>query len=244
MAKLKEIAKKIPVLPSLYRMLSSRYISYRQKSKKIEQVFTDIYKSNTWGGKNSVSGTGSDAYQTRVIVKELPAVFSDLGISTMLDIPCGDFNWMENVNLSDIDYTGADIVNDLIENNVEQYGRDGVRFHKLNLIKDELPKVDLVFSRDCLVHFSFEDVYNALDNLCNSQSEYFLTTTFTGRTENYDIATGKWRTLNLEIAPFVLPQPLKIINEGCTEADGTYTDKALGLWRIADIRECLTMRCT
>ena len=158
----------------------------------------------------------------------------------MLDIPCGDFNWMKDVNLGDINYTGAEIVNDLINNNIKQYGRDGVRFQKLNLIKDELPKVDLVFSRDCLVHFSFEDIFSALDNLCNnSKSEYFLTTTFTGRTENHDIVTGQWRPLNLELAPFMLPSPLRIIEEGCTENDGNYADKALGLWKIADIRESL-----
>ena len=244
MAKLKEIAKKIPVLPSLYRMLRNRYISYQLKSKNTEQVFTDIHRSNTWGGKDSVSGTGSDVYQTRIVIRELPAVFSDLGISTMLDIPCGDFHWMNNADLSGIEYTGADIVDGLIEKNTEQYGRDGVRFQKLNLIKDKLPKVDLVFCRDCLVHLSFEDILFALDNLCKSQSEYFLTTTFTGRTDNHDIATGQWRVLNLELAPFILPTPLKIVNEGCTEADGAYTDKALGLWRIADIRESLTRRCT
>ena len=55
----------------------------------------------------------------------------------MLDIPCGDFRWMRNVDLSNTDYMGADIVNDLIQHNVEKYGREHVRFQKLNLIKDE-----------------------------------------------------------------------------------------------------------
>lgn len=244
MKKLKEIAKKIPVLPSLYRMLHSRYMSYQLKSKNAEQVFTDIYRSNAWGGKDSVSGPGSDVYQTKIIIKELSVVFRDYGVSTMLDIPCGDFHWMKNVDLIDIDYTGTDIVNDLIEKNTEQYGREGLRFQKLDLIKDKLPKVDLVFCRDCLVHLSFKDIFHAFDNLCTSQSKYFLTTTFTERTKNHDIVTGQWRTLNLELAPFILPRPLKIINEGCTEGAGAYSDKALGLWRIVDIRESLTRRCT
>ncbi len=244
MPKAREIAEKIPVLPSLYRGLRDRYARYRLASQNTEQVFTNIYKSNAWRGKDSLSGTGSDAYQARIIIKELPAVFSDFGISTMLDIPCGDFHWMKNVNLDDIDYTGADIVNDLIEKNVEQYERAGVCFQKLNLIEDKLPKADLVFSRDCLGHFSFRDIFSAFENLCNSQSEYLLTTTFTGRTKNHDIATGQWRVLNLELDPFMLPGPLKIINEGCTEANGAYADKALGLWRIADIRESLSRRRT
>ena len=60
---------------------------------------------------------------------------------------------MKHVDLGDIDYTGADIVNDLIEEDTEKYERDSVRFRKLNLIKDKLPKVDLLFCRDCPAHF-------------------------------------------------------------------------------------------
>ena len=197
---------------------------------------------NKWAGKHSASGPGSDNYETRIIVDELSSAFSDLGISSMLDIPCGDFHWMKDVNLSHIDYIGADIVKELVENNIEKYGREDVHFQKLNLIEDKLPKADLVFCRDCLVHLSFEDIFKAFDNLIESQSEYIFTTTFTGRTDNCDIATGGWRTLNLECAPFTLPTPLKIINEGCTENDGIYKDKSLGLWRISDIRESLTTR--
>ena len=190
-----------------------------------------------------VGCTRSDVYQTAIIIKELPVIFSDYGVSTVLDIPCGDFNWMKNVDLTSVDYVGADIVNELIEKNSEQYGKDGLRFQQLDLIKDPLPKVDLVFCRDCLVHLSFEDIFHVFHNICASQSEYFLTTTFTGRTKNRDIVTGAWRPLNLEVAPFTLPQPLKVITEGCTEGANKYTDKALGIWRIADIREGLTDRC-
>ena len=92
MAKLKDIAKKVPVLPSVYRMLRSRYYSYQLKSKDTQQIFSDICRGNAWRGKDSVSGTGSDVYQTRVLIKEPPAVFRDFGISRMLDIPCGDFH--------------------------------------------------------------------------------------------------------------------------------------------------------
>jgi hypothetical protein len=241
MGKLKEIAKKVPVIPYIYRTFHNYYSSYQLKSKTAEQVFTEVYRRNAWKGKGSVSGPGSDVHQTRIIINELPILFNDFNISTMLDIPCGDFHWMKDVDLSNIDYMGADIVNELIQKNAENYGRDGVSFQYLNLIKDKLPKKDLVFCRDCLVHFSFADIFLALNNICNSQSEYILLTTFTGRKDNYDIVTGMWRVLNLELPPFLFPEPLRIINEGCTEGDGAFEDKALGLWRIADIRKSLTM---
>ena len=209
------------------------------KTIKTVEIFTDIYTNNKWRGKESVSGPGSDTSQTKTIIKELPILFNNFGISKILDIPCGDFNWMKNINLSEIEYIGADIVNELIENNKKLYLKDTVQFYKLNLIKDNLPEVDLVFSRDCLVHFSFEDIFSSLNNLCVSHSKYFITTTFSERIKNYDIVTGDWRPINLEIAPFFLPKPIKIINENCTENNGIYSDKSLGLWKIDDIKKCI-----
>lgn len=231
--RLREVARNIPLLPSSYRLF--RNLFFVEKPRNTEQVFTEIYKSNKWKGKDSISGTGSDNDQTRSIIEEIPAVIRDFGVSSVLDIPCGDFYWMKNVSLDDVDYIGADIVDDLIKANSDLYERDGVRFRKLNLIKDKLPKVDLVICRDCLVHLSFEDIFSALGNLRNSESEYVLTTTFTGRTENTDIRTGQFRTINLQIAPFNFPEPLRVIDEGCTEGNGAFTDKSLGLWRIRDI---------
>lgn len=237
--RLKQLAKQIPILPSLYRELRNRWDSLQLKSKTAEQVFTDIYINNSWGGKDSVSGQGSDIFQTRIIAREIPLIFKAYGISTLLDIPCGDFFWMNTVDMKGVEYTGADIVSDLINNNTARYARNNVRFLKMDIIKSQLPKVDLIFCRDCLVHLSFEDIICALNNVCNSRSAYILTTTFTEETTNRNIATGQWRTLNLERAPFNLPKPILTINEGCTEYEGDFKDKALGLWKISDIQKSL-----
>jgi 2-polyprenyl-3-methyl-5-hydroxy-6-metoxy-1,4-benzoquinol methylase len=244
MRTLKQIARKIPGFPFVYHILYNKYVAFQLKLKNTEDVFTDIYRRNKWGGKDSISGPGSDGHQTRVIARECLALFNEFNISTMLDIPCGDFHWMKSVDLKGINYTGADIVKDLIQRNRERYERDSIRFQSLNLIRDNLPKVDLVFCRDCLVHFSFEDICRALHNICESQSEFLLTTTFTDRKDNHDIVTGQWRVLNLEVAPFMLPKPLRTINEECTQGNGLYKDKSLALWRTGDIRERLTKRST
>lgn len=238
----REIVRKILVIPFMYDVLRDQYRSYRLSLKNTEDVFTDIFKKNAWRGRDSVSGRGSDVDQTRIITREIPTLLNALNTSTMLDIPCGDFHWMNGVDLKNIDYTGADIVKELIEKNNTKYTRRGIRFECLNLIKDKLPQVDVIFCRDCLVHLSFADIGLALGNICDSQSEYLLTTTFVDRKDNRDILTGRWRPLNLELAPFLFPKPIKIITEGCTEKSGTLSDKSLGLWKIADIRESLTKR--
>jgi len=234
MRKFKEIAKRIPGALFAYHLAL--------KLRSTEDIFTDIYVGNKFGGKDSVSGPGSDLHQTRIIIDELPAIFVDFNIHTILDIPCGDFHWMSHVSLKNIDYTGADIVMDLVQNNKQKYEKENIHFVKVNLIKDKLPRVDLIVCRDCLVHFSFKDIFLALHNVSNSGSTYFLTTTFTGRQHTHDIAPGQWRTLNLEAAPFMLPPPLITINEECTLDDGAFEDKSLGLWRVADIRGSLTKR--
>ena len=235
MNKLKELAKGIPGVRSAYHKCTGLALRLRST----EDVFSEIYAGNKFCGKESISGPGSSIHRTRVLISELPKLFDAFGIRTILDIPCGDFNWMKHVSMETINYTGADIVADLIQKNKQKYEKENIQFCKLNLIKDKLPKVDLVLCRDCLVHLSFEDTFEALRNVCASESTYLLATTFTGRQRNHDIATGQWHSLNLEIAPFMLPPRLKTINEKNTENGGAYKDKSLGLWRVADIKEVL-----
>jgi hypothetical protein len=203
------------------------------------QVFTRIYRSNAWGGRESVSGHGSDLAHTAKLVGELPPLFRSLGIASILDIPCGDFNWMQTVPMDGIDYLGADIVEELVHKVQMRHAGNRLRFQRLDVRLDDLPKVDLILCRDCLVHLSTNDVFLALRNVCRSQSRYLLTTTFPWRQENPDIATGRWRPINFEAAPFRLPQPLHILNEKHGGRKVKFGDKSLGLWSIGDIAAVL-----
>lgn len=198
------------------------------------EIFRKIYQDNYWGNTDSRSGAGSDLSQTAEVRRHLPGLIDALAIQTMLDIPCGDWHWMRELSLN-VDYVGADIVPELIQRNQSLYGNDRRRFMTLDLTADELPRVDFVFSRDVLVHLSVENVFAALNNIRRSGSEYLLTTTFTERSANIDIPTGHWRPLNLQKPPFNFPAPIRLINERCTEGDGSWGDKSLGLWRVRDI---------
>lgn len=205
-------------------------------NKTTKQIFEDIFKNNSWKGRTSSSGRGSDPDQTQKIIKEIPVLLKDMGISTILDIPCGNFNWMQHVDLSGIKYIGADIVKEIVKNNKSKYKMKNISFKYMNLIESKIPKVDLVLVRDCLVHMSYDDIFKSLKNIRDSKSRYLLTTTFTGRLSNNDITTGGWYPFNLQIAPFSFPKPIRIINEGCTQGKLSYTDKSLGLWKISKIR--------
>jgi hypothetical protein len=202
----------------------------------LERRFERIYETNLWGSDDSRSGLGSEIDATAQLRTALPALIRELGVRRMLDVPCGDCGWISRVDLG-CEYIGADIVPELIERNCATYAEThpGWKFTHLDLTSDPLPAADLVLSRDCLVHLSFANIVRALANVKASGALWLLTTTFTEHEDNQDIADGDWRLLNFEKPPFNLPAPRKLILEGCTEADGTYSDKALGLWRIADL---------
>jgi hypothetical protein len=199
--------------------------------KKRIRVFSSIYKKNHWDDVESISGPGSTLQNTMLIRNTLPLIISKYKIKTMLDVPCGDFNWMQKIDLSQVSYTGMDIVPDLIKSNTLKFGGENRKFMVADLVEDKLPKSDLIFCRDCLVHLSFKDIHAALANMKKSQSTFLLTTSFTDHS-NFDIVTGNWRPINLQANPFNLPRPLEIIKEG--EA-GENSDKSMALWRLQDL---------
>ncbi|MEA3229477.1 MAG: class I SAM-dependent methyltransferase [archaeon] len=206
-----------------------------QKTNTTKAIFSNIYRANLWENHESVSGIGSTIKNTKMTRQELPAVINKYNIRSLLDMPCGDFNWMKKTRL-DIDmYIVGDIVPEIITENKNRYNSKNIKFIILDMIKDNLPKADLILCRDCLIHFSFKDIVSTMRNFKKSGSKYLLTTTFTERSENRDIVTGGWHTINLEMPPFSFPRLLKLINEKCREKNSRYSDKSLGLYRLKDI---------
>jgi len=198
-----------------------------------QQIFTFIYERNLWDDKESVSGTGSNLQNTKAIRDELPALFKKYEIRTLLDVACGDFNWLKEIDLGIDHYMGIDIVPAIIAQNVERYSHLKREFLVRDCIKDPLPKVDMILCRDCLVHLSYEDLQRTLRNFLKSKSTYLLTTTFVNVYENKDIPTGEWRALNLQKPPINFPQPLEIIDEKCDESIGIGLGKSLALWKLS-----------
>ena len=200
-----------------------------------EETFIEIFRSNHWAGNESISGRGSSRQQTDEISRQIPLVVRALKVRRFLDLPCGDFNWLSKIDLEIDLYIGGDIISDIIEKNNQNHKRKNRKFLKIDLIKDRLPEADLLHCRDCLVHFSNEDIQSAIENIKRSGIKYLLTTTFSDCERNPDIVTGDWRIINLEKEPFNFPKPMKLINEKCTEGGGTYSDKCLGLWEISKL---------
>lgn len=68
-----------------------------------KMVFTMIYRRGVWRDSESRSGSGSNMRATEAIRAELPRMLEALQIKSLLDVPCGDFNWMKEIKLGTVD---------------------------------------------------------------------------------------------------------------------------------------------
>ena len=201
----------------------------------MEEIFTHIYEHDCWGDSETASGFGSNTFNTVAIRRELPIVLRNLGIRSMLDVPCGDHHWIQELKLDIEEYIGADIVGELVRRNAQTFANAQKRFYQLDITRDPIPRVDLIFCRDCLVHFSFADISLALHNMRRSGSLYLMTTTFTSVGDNVDIQTGDWRQINLQLPPFDFPEPLLLICEHGIGDGGEDYNKCMGVWKLSDL---------
>lgn len=204
-----------------------------------ENIFTQIYEKNSWGSTESVSGPGSTLLETEKIREEIPGLLKSFDIKVLLDAPCGDFNWLKEVDFSSLEkYIGVDIVQEIISNNSKKYTTNTVQFLHKNIISDLLPTSDLIMCRDCLVHFPFSEIKKTIANFKKTGARYLLTTTFPGCTKNKDIAAvGGWRPLNLELPPFNFPKPLVMITEEIHYNNPVYVTKSLALWKLENLND-------
>jgi hypothetical protein len=154
----------------------------------------------------------------------------------MLDIPCGDWNWMRTVNLKGVQYVGADIIPGLIQRNRLMF--QDHEFQVLDACRDTLPKVDLILCRDFLFHLPNAMALEVLRNFKRSGSTWVLLTSFPLVKENVNVAVvtedglPPWRKTNLSIPPFNLHSPLEVIQENQSSA---CQGRIVGLFKVEDL---------
>ena len=192
--------------------------------------FTLIYSRNAWGSKESVSGSGSTFAMTTSIRSLLPIIFEKFEIKSILDAPCGDFNWMKLVDLNGISYLGGDIVEPLVANLNRNYSSKFISFMQFDITIDSFPKSDLVLNRDCLFHLSYRDIQLTLSNFLKSGSKYFLSTSYEngGKFINADIRSGDFRLIDLFESPFRFPTNFHF--EIPEQGEGSLPPRKLYLW--------------
>lgn len=222
------------MFPRLSKIFKSRVIIPLQ-ARRSSAIFKRIYLRNEWNNPDSRSGDGSSLLATEFIRANLPTALKDLHITSLLDAPCGDFHWMKECDMQNIQYFGGDIVPLIVEQNQKAYSSSSRQFMVIDIIKDSLPNVDALFCRDCLIHLSNFQIDAFLKNLKRSSVQYLFVTNQPLYPENRDISVGQWRPVDLTKPPFSLPAPLRIIDD---YRPGHFEDdfgKNISIWKVQSL---------
>lgn len=182
-------------------------------------------KEKAEGRRESASGPGSARAAAEPALQLLRRTISERDIASILDLGCGDWNWMRDLGLPGaraIRYEGWDASDTLIADMQATYGQPGlIDFAVKDLTTAPLPPVDLIILRDVLFHMPAALALRVLGRV-RAASRYMLSTSFLDMTENADIAAylpiDGWgfHRINLNVAPFDLadamieavPEPL------------------------------------
>jgi hypothetical protein len=200
-----------------------------QKRRHTADIFTSLWRNNGWGEAETRSGSGSTVAATETLRGHLAELCQFLGIRQLIDVGCGDLNWMGLISERFDLYLGLDVVPELIEQAEQKFGRRRGHFFALrDATQDDLPRADGILCRDVMTHLADEQVRSLLGKMKASGSRYLLATTYHSE-QNREISVGDWRPLDLTKAPFDLPKPLLHIDE---RGDGS---KLLGVWPIKDL---------
>ena len=198
----------------------SKFISQKLLNKI---VFNSIYKSNHWNkskkfnSNQSYSGPGSvaNSIQTNNLITELQKFFKENDIKNILDAPCGDCAWIKKIFISDIKYTGIDIVEDLIiQNKITFNSYSNIEFYCKDLIEyNDFDNYDFILMRDFFIHLPISMIEKILKNLQNSNCKYFAFNNYENESINKEISTGQHRKINFLKDPFNLNVPYHKIQE-------------------------------
>ena len=224
LARIRSAARRSPLYGPYVRL------KYRVSPKARRSYFAGMYERNIWGDGESRSGSGSNLENTSRLRAELPILLRDLDVRSLLDMPCGDWVWMQDVDLSSItSYIGADVVPYLIESLREQHGGPGREFLVLDALSSPLPPVDAVMVRDLLGHLEHAQVRRLVRNVKRSGARWLLATHYPEVDHNTDVGMGDWRPQNMTLPPYRWPKPHLLLWEHPIDER---QDKTLGVWSL------------
>lgn len=196
----------------------------------VAETFRANYQTGGWvhgEGQESRSGIGSSAAATAGLTERIGAAMKHLGAKSLVDIGCGDWNWMKRGTL-DFAYTGVDVVPEVIQDN-QRHARPGVSFAVCNAIAGPISPAEVALCREVLFHLSFADARAVVANIKRA-ARYLIATTDLDIAINSDIQSGDFRRINLLRRPFGFPMPLGLVPDR-----GLIAARYLGVWEMASL---------
>ena len=140
------------------------------KALSTQQIFSKIYDENIWGKDNKnnfCSGPGTIIPNIIKYISFLKHFIKQNKIKNIIDLGCGDYRIMKVIMDKDpkLNYTGIDIVPQLIDHNQKIFGSNRIKFVCLNAITDEMPGGDLIIVRQVLQHLNNSQIQLILKKL-------------------------------------------------------------------------------
>jgi hypothetical protein len=148
-------------------------------ARTVEEVFTEIYRKNKWGGSLGQFNSGSGTSNTQIVSAYI-AMIAARGATdgflgrTFVDLGCGDFRVGTQLLPLCSRYVGVDVVKPLIDRNRDVYGSSDTEFVHLNIVEQSLPDGDVCFVRQVLQHLSNAEIAAVLGKL-GKYSQVFIT---------------------------------------------------------------------
>jgi hypothetical protein len=144
-------------------------------------------------------------------------------VKSFADAPCGDCAWQTHLrNFPHINYTGMDIVPELILGNSKKHAKyNNARFMNLDL-------ADTYMVRDVVQHLSLEDGVELIRNVERTGAKHLISNFHVLKKDgsplaNRNIEAGRFYPNNVMLEPFNFPNPLYYIldmHDGYFEKEG------------------------
>ena len=226
--------------------------------------FDRIYQQNMWGlqlrdasayysdaqwpipeiRRLSASGTGSYLGEpTQTSLRIIKETIMEYGVTSMIDIPCGDANWIFESYITDHLplYVGLDVVSAVIDQNKLRFEHHvNKHFHFWDATLCPFPKfynyteaedgkdsrgkknsVELIHVRDVIQHLTLKQGVSFFCNVFKSGARVLIATTFPDNPTNVDIEEGTYYRNNLSLEPFSFPEGKCIPTHPAHEPDHT-----------------------
>jgi SAM-dependent methyltransferase len=201
------------------------HISPFGKSGRRSPVITLVRDSPGSGNvRESRSGTGSTVDNTVSIRKTLTETIGKYNVRKMLDLGCGDWNWLKEIPKSRLPakYIGIDAAPDVIASNQAKHGDKQVKFvceSSLDYLAERSYKeFDLILIRHSLEHLPNDYNIQLLKEVIRC-AKYVLITSAKHDQANVNgkCKVGGYRPINLLMPPYikVIGHPSQEIDDYC-----------------------------
>lgn len=155
-------------------------------------IFNEIYTTDFWTGG---SGPGSYVENVKEWTSLINAFVKDKNVTSVLDLGCGDGQFLHLLDFNHLSYTGVDVSDVAIAKNKSTEKPANFTFINEDLSTLEYPQVDLILVKDVLQHLPYQAIETILNKI-KSSCKYALFCEDFGEEEK-DIEAGKYRPINL-----------------------------------------------